>query len=415
MNIWLINHYANLPSQGSSTRHYSLAKYLIDLGHDVTVIASSRLHNSDQSKDKTELGLIEKITEEEVKFVLISTPPYITNIGRIWNMISFTYLLLKNVQKIGDVKPDIIVGSSVHPFAAWAAERIANQYKVPFVFEIRDLWPKTLLDMRVIGKYHPLTLILSWLEKYLCGRAEKIVCLLPYAYEYLETLGFPQSKFAYLPNGVDIQVFDSSSTEEKEKHDDAITVMYLGSHGFANDLSVLIDAAKYTESSESPKILWKFVGDGPEKDSLKAQATDLNLSRISFLNAVPKNEVPNVVQEADILILKLLNLDVYRYGISLNKLFDYLASRKPIVFIGSPRNNPVMEANAGISLSSDNPREIAKAVYSLATLPPDERRNFGIRGRHYAETHHDYKVLACRLDTILRESIDIFREKRIRS
>lgn len=411
MNIWLINHYANLPSQGFSTRHYSLAKYLMNLGHDVTVVASSRLHNSDQSKSKTKLGLIEKIIEEKVKFFLISTPPYTTNVGRIWNMISFSYLLLKNFQEIGDMKPDIIIGSSVHPFAAWAAERIANRYKVPFVFEIRDLWPKTLVDMGLIGKFHPLTLILSWLEKYLCSRAEKIICLLPYAYEYLETLGLPQSKFAYLPNGVDIQVFDSNSTETKEKHDDVITVMYLGSHGFANDLRVLVDAAKYTEKCELPKILWKFVGDGPEKKSLKAQALDLNLSRVSFLDAVPKTEVPDLIQEADILIVKLLNLDVYRYGISLNKLFDYLASRKPIVFIGSSRNNPVMEANAGISLSSDNPREIAEAVCSLATLPLDERRKFGIRGRQYTETYHDYKVLAQRLDAILRESIHMFREK----
>ena len=399
MKIWMINHYATPPDRGSSTRHYALAKELKKYRREVTVIASGTQHLLNSS-DEQKTHSLEIWQDESVKFLLLPSPSYQgSGIKRLWNMLYFSWQVLQLPKQVNE-KPDVIIGSSVHPFAVWAAERIAAQYQIPFCFEVRDLWPQTLIDMKAISKYHPLALILGKLEAYLYKKANRIITLLPYAYEYISKFDIPKEKIEYLPNGVDLNLFYAVSLPQDTQ--EYLTVMYLGSHGPANGLDTLVEAAAELEKNPAIKrIYWRLIGEGTQKSQLKAKIEQLSLKTINLEDGVPKSQVPQIIAEADILVANLLELDIYKYGISLNKLFDYLASQRPIVFGCAARNNPVAEAEAGITVPPENPQAMAQAIRQLAALSPQERAAMGQRGRTYVEHHHSYRYLGDKLNTLL--------------
>lgn len=140
-----------------------------------------------------------------------------------------------------------------------------------------------------------------------------------------------------------------------------------------------------------------FVGDGPEKPRLIAMANEMNLANVEFRKSVPKDEVSGVLCEADATILILKNLPLYRYGISLNKLFDYMAAARPVILAGNPINNPVKEANCGFTVPPRAPHALAEAIVKLNQMPNEERVAMGRRGRECVEKHHAIPALAKRL------------------
>jgi len=410
MKIWIINHYATPPDSGSSTRHYTLARELAKYGHEVSVIAANHhhlLHHSNNLSKGISHRSIRVEEDSQFDFLFLPTSNYHSNgVSRLLNMISFAWQVLKLPQHFNNI-PDIIIGSSVHPFAVWAAERIAKHYQVPFCFEVRDLWPQNLVDMTVIRPNHPLVFLLRRLEYFLYKKANKIITLLPYAYEYIGQFNVPKEKIFYLPNAVDLNFFWSTPpVQDSQKN---LTVMYLGSHGPANDLKTLVEAAaELEEHYPSFSIRWRLIGEGPQKQYLQNYTQKLGVETLTLESSIPKSEVPPVIAEADILIFHLLKVDVFRYGISPNKLFDYLAAQRPIVFACSARNNPVAEAGAGITVPPQNPKAMAEAVYRLATLSPEVRAEMGKRGRTYVESHHSYKQLGRKLNALLNEVISSF-------
>lgn len=401
MNIWIINHYATDPSVGRSARHFELAKQLIKAGHRVTIFAADNHHALLKSPSNGEAITIR--TDEQVKFVYLKTPPYTKNgVSRVRNVLGFSWSLLGVKRNSSLGKPDVVIGSSVHPFAAWSAQRLAKHFSVPFCFEVRDLWPQTLIDMGILGDKNPVSVGLRWLEHYLYKRAEKIIVLLPFAHEYIERFGIPRSKVLYLPNGVDIEQFPIKAAANEPKH---LTVMYIGSHGQANSLDSLLDAAALMKSRESDmdaKLRWRFIGDGTEKTRLQSRASSEELD-ISFEPSVSRADVPELMQQADILILNLMDLATYTYGISLNKLFEYLASAKPIVFGCDARNNPVADAGAGITVAPGNAAELANAVVSIANLSAEERNTLGVNGRNYVDSEHSFASLGMKLNALLAD------------
>lgn len=405
MKVWIINHYATPPERGSSTRHYALARELAKYGHQVTVIAADKHHLVNRHYPKSASRSIELWQDKTVEFLFLPTPDYQGNgIKRLWNMLCFAWQILQLQKKIDKEPPDILIGSSVHLFAVWAAERLAERFQIPFCFEVRDLWPQTLIDMRVISKYHPLSIILGYLEKYLYKKANIILTLLPYSYEYISQFDIAKNRIEYLPNGVELDQFmpGASFNNPQEK----ITVMYLGSHGPANGLNTLVEAAAELEKNlDKKQIYWRLIGEGPQKQQLQSQVEQLGLKTLNFENSIPKNEVPQKIAEADILVFHLRDLDVFRYGVSPNKLFDYLASQRPVVFACAARNNPVAEANAGITVPPENPKAMADAIQQLASLSQQERAEMGHRGRTYVEQYHSYTYLGKRLNTLLEEVV----------
>jgi len=382
------------------TRHYDFAKELVKRGHSVTIVASSFHHTKYQEMKKYGEGeyLLEEV--DGVKFIWFKTPAYSSNgIGRVINMLSYTLKALKFMPKLSQNKPpDIIVGSSVHLFAVWAAYRLSLRYKVPFIMEVRDLWPQTLIDMG-ISKWHPFVLLLGVLERYLYKKADKIISNLPYAYDYIGQFA-GKEKFVWISNGVDL----SNIKYTPKKSNGKFVVSYTGSIGVANNLQLLLDVVKRLK--DKTNIYFRIVGDGAEKEKLKQYVEKYQLKNVSLENSVPKNEVTNILQNSDVLFLSLKDSPLYRFGISLNKLFDYMASGRVVVFAGNSKNNPINDANAGYSIRPDDVESLEKTLLEIYSLREIEREDIGKKLRKYCEENYSIKVLVDKFEFVLQTEID---------
>lgn len=409
MRIWWINHYAVLPSQVGGTRHYSLARRLVEAGHEVTIIASRFNHFAlravpdGSSSAEAQKYRLESI--DGVEFLWIGTPAYKNNsLARLRNMTVFAARAARGARRMLQAPPDVVIGSSPHPFAALAAARIAKGFAVPFVLEIRDLWPQTLVDIGRFAAGHPLVRTLCRLERYLYQQASLIVTLLPRAAEHMEAKGAAAEKIHWIPNGIDLSLVPPSTPAPELS---TFTILYAGSHGVANGLDSVLDAAAWLqrkgteERTLSCPVLFRLLGDGPEKLRLRRRVERENLLNVRFEDPAPKERVYAAMADADAFIATLRASPLYRWGMSLNKLFDYLAMARPIVFGADVPQNPVAESGAGIVVAPEDSRAMAAAVATLVKMSPEARSDMGRRGREFVERHYDIKQLAQRLLSLL--------------
>ncbi len=403
-HVWILNHYAQTLASSGITRHYHLAKHLPAHGWSASVIASSvDLHTKAQRLAKGETRRLETIGE--TSFLWLRTPRYERNDGRrILNILAYTLRVLLPWNLRGLQEPDAILGSSVHPLAAWAAALLARRKKVPFIFEVRDLWPQTLIDMGAITPNGLPARALRALEKWLYKQALYIVVLLPKASDYIAPLGVAPERIVWIPNGVDLQDFPSPSPAPEEPP--VFNLMYFGAHGEANGLAPLIEAMALLKGRDLPRpARLRMIGDGPEKPALMQLTARLEVENISFEPAVAKTKIPVLAREADAFVFVVRDLPLYRYGISLNKMFDYLAAARPILYAGAAVNNVIGEAKAGLTVPPENPSVLADAIERLVSLPPEERAEMGRNGRAYVEKHHAFSHLAGLLADVLNKSV----------
>lgn len=396
MNIWIFNHHALTPDMCGGTRHYDFAKELVKRGYNVTIVASSFHYSRYEEMKQYDSSnyIIENI--EGIVFIWIKTPPYFGNgINRVINMLSYMLNVLKIIPKLNLLKPDIIIGSSVHLFAVLAAYKLSKKYNTPFIMEVRDLWPQTLIDMG-ISKWHPFIILLGLLEKFLYKRADKIISNLPYAYDYIGRF-VKKEKFVWIPNGTDFSDITYIPKEKSQK----FIISYTGAIGSSNNLQNLLYVAKKLQYKDD--IYFRVVGDGVEKEKLKNFVKENNLKNISIENSVPKNEVFKILQDSDVLYIALKDSPLYKYGVSLNKLFDYMASGRVIIFAGNSKNNPIKDANAGYSIMPDDIEKLEKTILEIYFLTVEERKSIGERIRKYAQKNYSMEVLVDKMESLLEK------------
>jgi len=391
--IWLLNHYAITPNMPGGTRHYDFAKELIKRGYKVTIFASS-FHYTQHKELKLkgdEKYKIENI--DGINFVWIKTFPYKKNDWqRVINMISYMHRAYWLGRKITDIdknikKPYIILGSTVHLLAPLSAYWLSKYYKVKFIMEVRDLWPQTLIDFGKFKKNNIIIKILQSLEKFLYKKAQKIIVLLPKAEKYI-------------PNGVDLIKFKNI---EHINYNKKFNLLYLGAHGIANALTTILDSVKIIQEKNYNNIKFIFVGDGSEKKNLIKYKNKLKLKNTEFYNPVPKMDIPSILTKVNTSVICQQNIKLYKYGFSYNKLFDYMASAKPILLAGNPINNLIDISKCGITVPPENPEKMAEAIIKLYNMPPQERKKMGQRGREYVEKYHGIPVLVDKLEKVFKE------------
>jgi len=306
--LWILNHYAISPDMPGGTRHFDLASELVKKGHDVTIFASGFDHHTHRYMKIDPKVKIRVEEYDGVRFVWINTTPYSKNDWcRVMNMISYGWRVLRCDR--GLPKPDVVIGSSMHPFAALAGWRLARRHKARFIFEVRDLWPQTAVDMGAMKESGLPAKLLYTLEKFMYERAEKIIVLLPYAKEYIVSRGISPEKVFWLPNGVNLDRFDHPSPLDPgsevakafERYRDSFKVVYTGAHGPANGLEVMLKAASIVQD-KGLGIHFFFIGDGPEKNNLIQKADEMHLNNASFLPPVSKDQVSSLLARADMLV-----------------------------------------------------------------------------------------------------------------
>ena len=395
MRIWIVNHYAD-PPDGMATRSIDIARRLVQRGNPTTIFASNFNHYRFDSVVPMGWRLWRAQDVEGVKVVWIRTTPYhANNWRRTVNMVLFTILVLA-VGLFERPKPDVVIGVSVHPLAAWAGYVLSRVKRARFFFEVTDLWPQTLIDL---GRLKPQSLIarsLRRLERFLCMKAERIVMLLPNADLYLKSLGVPQDKIVWIPNGVELSRYDALAPYDGAKRP-PFRVMFMGGFVATNALDNILETAKLLKDRGRDDIEFILVGRGTDRELVIQKAHDLGLHNVHFPDPVPKPEIGRVMSGADAFIYALHDLPLYRYGVSLNKLTDYLAGGRPIIFSGHSAYDPVKEIGAGYSLPPDDPVAVADAIEKLFSLSPVERIDMGRKGREYVVEYHDIPKLASRL------------------
>jgi len=397
--IWMINHYAE-----PYGRHHNLAGELARRGHQVIIFASSFDHRTRQENRLAPGKRMKREDIDGVPYVWLRTPPYPGNTSaRVWNMAVFAGRIWGAGKVEGLERPDLIIGSSPHLFAALAAQRLAGRFRVPFVFEVRDLWPQSLVDLGNVSARHPVVRGLEKIERYLYRRAARIISLLPGAVDHMAEKGADRERVVWIPNGINT---DLVPPPEPPRNDGAFTVMYAGAHGLANALDSVLDAAAVLRQEDlDRRILIRFIGDGPEKSRLQEVATQRELNNVRFDDPMPRNRIYDLLREADAFVMPLKYSPVFRWGVSPNKLFDYLATARPVIFSVNSPNNPVEEAQAGITVPPENPLTLAQAIKELFYMSQEERWEMGLRGREYVEKHHSFSRLADKLEKVLADAV----------
>lgn len=396
--LW-INHFAVSPSDGGGTRHFELARELTARDWRVTVAASDfHLHSRSYTR-RTGPAARAPVTEhlDGVDFLWLWSAPYRENNWRRgWNWISFGQSLAR--WNPNGAAPDVVIGSSPHLFAALAGSRLASRLAVPFVLEVRDLWPESLVAAG--GRRGPAYHALGAMARFLYRRADRIVVLARGTAEHLVRNGVQPAKLLYVPNGVHLESF----TQLPDASRTALTLVYAGAHGPANGLEAVLDAADLLR--DDARVGFLLVGDGPAKGALLADAARRRLHNVRFRDPVPKSEIPSLFARADAGLMVLRDSPLFAYGVSPNKLFDYFGAALPVV-CNVPGEVAAMLAGAGAGeqAATSSGAALADAIRRLAARSPAERRQLGLAGRAWVGREHSRPVLAARLDGALRELI----------
>jgi glycosyltransferase involved in cell wall biosynthesis len=401
VNVWLVNQYALPPSQSGGTRHYSLAHALASRGIHLEIFASTRNYLTGLP-----VGAPGPAQWDGVAFTLLEPGAGSAvgrRSGRLAGMLGFRRAFRRAVAGRRD-DPVVIVGSSPSPIGAWGASVEARRRRVPFVLEVRDLWPKTLVEVGGYPRWHPAVLLFAALERALYRRAAHVVTLLPRAEAHIVAVRGGLVPVTWIPNGVDLRLVRTrpGPAARPDLAERAFVVMYAGAHGPANALDAVLDTAAVLERGRPGRFRFVLVGDGHDKPRLRRRAEREGLQSVTFLDPVPKAEVYDLLAGADVLIVNMNPGMLYRAGISFNKLYDYLAVGRPIVSGSDAADDPVAAADAGLTVPANDAEALAAGLERVAGLSPAERAAMGARGRAFVQEHHDIDRLAERYAAVLR-------------
>ncbi|MBN2256763.1 MAG: glycosyltransferase family 4 protein [Anaerolineaceae bacterium] len=391
MHILLIHQAFSTLDEAGGTRHVELAQYLVEHGHQVTVIASpisyltgklvTRHQRSHKSQPHSNLSIHRCYTYNAL---------HKSYVHRVFGFMSFMVTSFITALQVRSV--DIVWGTSPPIFQGATAWLVARLKGASFLFEVRDLWPAFAVAVGVLRNRLLITAS-EWLEGFLYRHADRVVVNSPGFIEHVKTHG--AKDVTLLPNSVDIAMFVSRAEPEvyREKLglQDQFVVLYAGAHGLSNDLEVVLDAADILREDKTIRFL--LVGDGKEKPKLIARAEQQKLANVMFMPSQPKKAIPDILSMADACLAILKPLDLYKTTYP-NKVFDYMAAAKPVILaIDGVIRQVVEAAGGGVFVKPGNPRALAACVKNLADNPA-QARGMGQAGYRYVRKHFNRQDIA---------------------
>lgn len=410
-NIWIINHY----SGKVGGRHPHLAKYLVEKGYQVTIFRASTRHISGE-QFVTVRGAILEEWFQGVRYIYVKTRTYgASGLRRIGNILEFTFRMLLIHHRSVEAPPDIIVASSVHPLAWLAGYRQARRYGVPLVVETRDLWPETFVSMGTLRRKSLLARAMYAYERFFYTRGDSLIFTVPGGADYLQERGIRASSVHYVNNGVDLEEFSKQREQFPAKLPQragppVFRVVYAGSMGRANHLMSLLLAAEVLKTSGDNHIQFFLFGDGQERKHLEETAKEKGLDAVHFMGRVGKSAIPGILSAGDLNIFTGMRIPLYRFGLSLNKLFEYLASGRPVVSNVPCGYDLLEEYQVGVTVKEEEPAALADAIRDFSEMDEKERAKYQQRAKALA-VQFDFKVLAGRYEEILRETLEEHQRK----
>ncbi|SIQ38609.1 glycosyltransferase family 4 protein [Marinobacterium stanieri] len=402
--IWIVNQYASTPDYGFAGRHYYLGKELAKLGYKVYLISSANHHLLRSRPDINKSFKVETVTNK-FSMVWCDVPSYkeAHSKKRVLGWFFFSWAICKLPKLITD-KPDVVVCSSPSLLSFLGAEYIAKKYCSKLVFEVRDIWPLTLVDIGGYRRNNPFIWMMQLIEERAYKKSDLVISNLKNSFRHMKNHGLPHEKFTWIPNGFSLEEVQKNILLNKnvasQVPSDKFIIGYTGTMGVTNALDTLIEAAEKLKNYS--EICFVLVGDGKERFHLQSLVSSKKLNNVIFINAIHKAEIQAMLSRFDVCYIGLKKDPLFLYGVSPNKLFDYFYAAKPVIYgIESGDYEPVSENGAGFQIPAENSEKLASAVLKLYQMPVSEREKMGQNGRKSALEQYEYGMLAKKYSSII--------------
>ena len=394
-NIWIINHYASL----KKGRLPEIASVFVQFGYSVSIFLSSFSHGNKKYMYDDEVKIVKV---DGVNYVYIHSGPMYNNNGskRILNMLDFCRIIKKNHRYIANEigKPDSVIASSVHPFAWEIGYALSKKYKSSFVAEVRDIWPLSLIELLHLSRFHPLVVILSVIEKRAYRRADAIVTTMPFAYRHIcDTMGYNKNKVHWIPNGIDTKRADEAvknGIQLPPELDAYLTnhwcCIYTGSFVESERVDFMVKAFDKLKDTD---IHFAIVGSGQDKHLIENLICEKKLENIEVFDPISKDQVHVALDKAQCCLAAIHDYPIYNYGLSMNKLSDYLYSGKPVIF-ACDCENVVMDAGHVVVSSQDEDAFVNAIIDVRNNRNKEYYTKLGETSKTLIKEKYDYQVIA---------------------
>lgn len=394
-------------------RHYWFAENLIKHGYDVTIFCANTYHNRlDYIDTKSEKFITKKANN--IPFVFVKTTQATGNgIDRIKNMVLF-YRNLFPVSKVYAKKygkPDLIIASSVHPLTMVAGIQIAKKFKIPCICEVRDLWPEAIFAFKKAKEKSILGRVLTAGEYWIYRNADALIFTKEGDTDYIVEKKWDKeqggkidlNKCHYINNGVDLKAFDKAISENKIEDKDLTSgkfnVIYVGAIRPVNNVGNILDAASLLKNEKDIQFL--IYGDGNEREDLEKRLSIENLTNVKMKGFVNKTFIPYILSNSSVNILNYSQTQYnWNRGNSSNKLFEYMASGKPVISTVKMGYSIINKYNCGIELSNSTPEELAEAIIKIKKLSKEEYKLISQNARNGAKDFDFSKLTVKLMDVI---------------
>ena len=401
MRILLIHQYFLEEDDGGGSRFNEMTKQWLKMGHEVSVIAGM-IHVNGKEKRPEYKGKWFVAKEQAGVNVLrchVSESYNRGFIGRLWGYFAFVLSSIYGGTLKVNRNYDVILATSPPLFVGITALILSRIKRIPYLFEVRDLWPESAIDTGVL-KNKLIIKLAIWLEKHIYRKASLINVLTPAFKERLiQEKEIPDDKIVLVPNAADFSLsdkvlhsdFDLKGFRNKISWDNKFVILYVGAHGVANHLIQVIQTAELCQSMK--EVLFVLIGDGMQKEMLTSEVLKRKLENVQFLDPVPKIEVFKYIIAADFGMSVLKKVDTFKTIYS-NKTFDYMSCKKPIfLLIDGVSRDLVDKADCGIYVEPENPKEFAKAIKDIKG---NTKRitQMGLNGYNYAIKYFDRMKLS---------------------
>lgn len=399
--LWYINKYfgAKLPTTPGG-RDWNLLKVISDNGHTICAIGS----DSNLVWDRPELKksvTIENV--EDVKVIWLKTYKYkvAKSISRIFSWFHFEWnLFFLDKKKLP--KPDTIVVSSLSLLTILNGILLKRKYKCRLIFEIRDIWPLTIVEEGGFSNSNLAVKLLGYVEKLGYKNSDAIIGTMPNLVEHVLSVCDTKAPVHCIPMGVsEAQINDGAELpigyKEKYLSSSAVKIVHAGTIGITNALDVFFEAAVILK--DNANIQFVIVGDGPLREKYIEQYSHLN--NIVFAPKVNKYQVQSVLSECDIVYFSTFDSKVWKYGQSLNKVIDYMLSGKPIIASYSGYPSMINEADCGEFVLSGDSKALSETILKFANMPSEQLLLKGKKGKDWLLENRSYDKLAKNFEHIV--------------
>ena len=403
MNVLVINQFASAPAYntGAGERHYYLASKLAARKIEFSIVSGGVNHLFE--KDPVTNNLFNEEPIEGGRLIWVRLRKYKSDsfIGRSFSWFEFLIkLFFLSVKK--RLKPDLVLVSSMSLWSAIYGIYLKSRLGIPFILEIRDIWPLTPVEVGGISKNHPFIFLFKLLEKYVYKRADHIISLMPrFQNHLLDTIRILKP-VSWIPNAIEPSLLKVDANDSSILNPDRFSIVYAGALGYANSMDCFINAANLLRGES---IDFYVIGNGPQKQDLILAASENK--NIRFIDKMSKSAVLNILTRADAGFISWMDLPLYQFGVSANKYNDYMLAGLPIISASNIPDDPVCIADCGFRVPAGNAEKIAEAIRKLNEMPQAERKLLGENGRNYVLAHNTYEVIAEQYELCLKQVVSI--------